>query len=794
MKKHWKWAVLLCCILCIGCVGLFCYKNRERIVRVQDTQTALSLGYRWETMNKDAFVITRQGGVVYLLAVTEEAMERAEEYLDHNLKGDGKKVLLDEGESYIDKGTHIKTEIAIGQVPISDYTIIYDSGKAKDACEELQYYIRQTSNDVLEIASGSEPDGHVISLAVDESLESGKKKIAIEEGQVQIAARDQETLQEAVYLFVNQYLGWMKAGDEGERISAVASAISIPDTVVEQEAWMEEREAIICLWNINYNRGFYLNTDTTLENNIMDFSEEQLYEYVKMLKYCGYTGIQLTEMCSAWAGTGGYEAAHEKMRMMADAAHSLDMNVTIWVWGSEFTGYGWVDPTVTYAANGYDYAYQNPDVVATFEKYYSIYAELADCCDRLIGHFYDPGNLNTAEDIAFFSKMLRDKFQVINPGIDFGISCWVDVYDKSIFVRELGYGITLYESGYHEAEEEYPKFREFVKNSGCRLGTWAWNTCEMEIDQLAQMNFNMDIIRSVYQTARKYDEIYKPSYWSEMDSYHVLNVFSLYCAGQMLMNPDMDSAQLLHQISEAAVGSEYAETFGELLLLLQDARSGSKWDTYFWSREDYILKSDNYDAKDILNRCNQYIPVLDEMIGAGIETNTLPLPISLNQVLRMMRPHFEQIRKFAQFRMDLEELETAYAAGMSGEELADRIYEIGNPIESYNVIEGTWGQIEARAQREMVIAFCKNAGIEVPIYGEFDQHRKNFIYAQFAMYQRGKQEPNKLQAPFYQYGLAYGMEETNRLVEEMIADGLLIKAEDGAVYLADWENYRYHFN
>ena len=794
MKKYWKWAVLLCCILCIGCVGVFCYKNRERIVRVQDTQTALSLGYRWETMNKDAFVITRQGGVVYLLAVTDEAMERAEEYLDHNLRGDWKRVILAEGESYMDKGTHIKTGITIGDASISDYTIVYASPKAKDACEELQYYIRQTSNDVLEIASGKETDDRTIFLAVDESLESGKKKITIEEGQVQIAARDKETLQEAVYLFVNQYLGWMNAGDEGERISGVSSVIKIPDNVAEQEAWMEEREAIICLWNINYNRGFYLNTDTTLENNLMDFSAEQLYEYVKMLKYCGYTGIQLTEMCSAWAGTGGYEAVHEKMRMMADAAHSLDMKVTIWVWGSEFTGYGWVDPTVTYAANGYDYAYQNPDVVATFEKYYSIYAELADCCDRLIGHFYDPGNLDTAEDIAFFSKMLRDKFQVINPGIDFGISCWVDIYDKSVFVRELGYGITLYESGYHEAEEEYRKFREFVKNSGCRLGTWAWNTCEMEIDQLAQMNFNMDIIRSVYRTARKYDEIYKPSYWSEMDSYHVLNVFSLYCAGQMLINPDMDSAQLLHQISEAAVGSEYAESFGELLLLLQDARSGSEWDTYFWSREDYILKSDSYDARDILDRCNQYIPVLDEMIEADIETNTLPLPISLNKVLRMMRPHFEQIRKFAQFRKDLEELETAYAAGMTREELADRIYQIGNPIESYNVIEGTWGQIEARAQREMVIEFCKKAGIEIPIYGTFDEHRKRFILAQFAMYQRGKQEPDKLQAPFYQYGLAYGVEETNRLVEEMIADGLLMKAEDGSVYLADWENYRYHFN
>lgn len=792
MKKYWKWAVLLCCIVCIGCVGLLCYKNRERIVIVQDTQTALSLGYRWETMNPDAFVITRQGGVVYLLAVTDEARARAEAYLDHNLKGDWNRVLLEEGESYIEKGTDIKTEIAIGEVPIGNYKITYTSGKAKDACEELQYYIRQTSNDVLDIEADNQ--SHAISLSVDESLEVGEKKIAIEDGQVRIAARDEDTLQKAVYLFVNQYLGWMNAGEEDERISSMSSRINIPVNVAQQEAWIEEREAIICLWNINYNRGFYLNTDTTLENNLMDFSEEQLYEYVKMLKYCGFTGIQITEMCSAWAGTGGYEAVHEKIRMMADAAHSLDMNVTLWVWGAEFTGYGWVDPTVTYAADGYDFAYQNPEVVATFDKYYSIYAELADCCDRLIGHFYDPGNLHTAEDIAFFSKMLRDKFQVLNANIDFGISCWVDVYDKNVFVRELGNGITLYESGYHEEEGDYPVFREFVKNSGCRLGTWAWNTCEMEIDQLAQMNFNMDIIRSVYQTARKYDEIYKPSYWSEMDSYHVLNVFSLYCAGQMLINPDMDSQQLLSQISEAAVGSEYGESFGELLLLLQDARSGSSWDTYFWSREDYILKSEQYNPQDILDRCNQYIPVLDEMIEAGIESNTLPLPVSLNQVLRMMRPHFEQIRTFAQFRLDLDKLEAEYASGMSREALAEQIRKIGEPIDAYNVIEGTWGQIEARAQREMVIAFCKQVGVEVPIYSDYDQHRKDFIYAQFAMYQRGRQQPDKLYAPFYQYGKAYGTEETIRLVEEMITDGLLIKAEDGGVYLADWENYRYHFN
>lgn len=790
MKRLWLWGVIMCFVS----IGLTACGKSVPVFCVQDMEEAQNLGYKWDSLDENEFVITKSSDAVYIFAATENATARAEAYLAHRLTDSEGNVLLDNGDRYIDSGVNVKSGIMIGDNPIANYTIAYKTKAAKDSCEELRYYIQQTGNDVLEVVPENAAGDYAICLSVDEALEAGKKQITITEGQVFLAAADKETLQETVYLFANTYLGWMKAGEKEEKISNTSSEIHIPENVAEQQAWIAEREATIVLWNINYNRGFYLNTDTTLENNLMDFSEEQLYEYVKMLKYCGFTGIQITEMCSAWAGTGGYEAVHEKIRMMADAAHSLDMNVTLWVWGSEFTGYGWVDNTVTYEKGEYEFAYQNPAVVETFEKYYSIYSELADCCDRLIGHFYDPGNLHTAEDIAYFSKILRDKFQAVNPEIDFGISCWVDVYDKNIFVRELGNDITLYECGHHDNEGDYQSFRSYVSGSGCRLGTWAWNTCEMEIDQLAQMNFNMEIIRSVYQTARAYDGVMQTSYWSEMDSYHVLNVFSLYCAGQMLMNPDVDSEVLLGQIAEAAVGSEYAQEFGEILLLIQNARSGTSWDTYFWSKENYVLKSDAYPAEEILERCNQYIPVLDEMIEKGIEANTLPLPVSLNQVLQMMRPHLLQIRDFAQFRMELSELEKQFAEGVAQDVLAEKLYEIGTPIESYNCIIGTWGQIEARAQREMVIAFCNNAGMEVPVYGVYDKQRKDFIYAQFAMYQRGKTQPNEIGAPYYQYGLAYGVEETERLVNEMIEDGLLIRTENGTVYLADWKNYSYHFN
>ena len=762
-----------------------------KICLVQDPSYALGLGYRLEGMG-DSYVITKRGGSVYILAQTDKAMNMACDHLLYKLVGKGLLVELEEGESVFSQGEFVKETLWIGGTPIEEYDIVFDGKEALDAGNELRYYIHQTCGKDLAVVDKTEKDKS-IALRVDETLASDEMQILAVDGQVTLAAADREMLLQTVYQFVNTYLGWMNAGLDVAQITNKNHSVTIPANISDGEVWIEEREAIITLWNINYNRGFYLNTDTSLENNLMDYSKEQLYDYVKMLKYCGFTGIQVTEMCSAWAGAGGYERAHEVIRNLADAAHELDMNVTLWVWGAEFTGYGWVDESVVYYNWDYEYAYMAPEVVETFEKYYTIYAELADCVDRVIGHFYDPTNLHNAVDIAYFSGMLRDKFHAVNPDIDFGISCWIDAYDKNVFVQMLGTDITLYEGGHHDVESDYESFRNFIASKGTRLGTWAWNTCEMEIDQLAQMNFNLDVIREVYQTAKKYDHIAKPSYWSEMDSYHVLNVFSLYCAGQMLMDPDIEEEILMANLTKSMVGEKYADALKELLYIIQDARTGSTWDTYFWSKENHIRVSDAYDAEGILKRCNEYIPMLDEMIEKEVESVSFPLPIQLKELLSMMRPQLEQIREFAKFRIAFDDLKTQYAKGMTAKEAEAILYEIGDPIDAYNTIVGTWGQIEARFQREMIVEFCKENNLEIPIYGEYDRERKNFILASFAMYQRGKSEPVMQTTPYYQYGAAYGLEDTERMVEEMVQEGLLIRNEDGSVYLTDWENYVYHF-
>ena len=760
-----------------------------------DESEAVGFGFSLQELDEKGFLIVHHGNTLYLFSKTEEGLQRACFSLVYQLTDENGKLLLDLDERYVDTGSEVYNEILIGNISIDHYSVICSENVPRSFGCDMQYYITQSCG-ITPAPEEKASDSPFLLLEIDGTLDTGSYKIDGSEGNITISGADEDALYDGICIFANTYLNRMYAGTSREMSGNHSGTLYIPAEISNTESpWMEEREAIVTLWNIHYSRGVFYNNSTSLKNDIMSFSDEQLYEYVRMLKYCGFTGIQVTDMCSAWAGAGSYEYVHERLRILADAAHSLDMNFTLWVWGAEFTGYGWIDNSVTYSSGEYDYAYQNPAVLATFEKYYSIYAELADCCDRVIAHYYDPGQLSESADIAYFAKMLADKFLTVNPNIDFGISCWVDKYDKSTFVRALGNQITLYESGHHDNLEEYNAFRTFCAENNCRLGTWAWNTCEMEIDQLAQMNYNPHIIQSVYQDSAKYDDIQKPQYWSEMDSYHVLNVFSLYCAGQLLIDPNRDVDELTYEISLAAVGKEYARDFVDILELIEDARSGESWDTYWWNSANYILKSNEYPAEELLTRCDKAINVLQEMIDSELQANTLPLPLELKEVLQLMMPHIQQIRAFAEFRIGLKQAEDMILNGSSQAELQSRVDAIGTPISEYNTVIGLWGQIEARAQQELLLDFCQKNNLTMPVNPTFDRERKFRIYSDFITAQKGHSEPVYRYAPMFQYGAAYGDEVTNRLVQELIAEGLLSQNEsDGSVYLTDWEHYIYSFN
>lgn len=690
-------------------------------------------------------------------------------------------------------------QIIAGDGELKDYVIVLPEKASKadrKNAELLQGYIYQTGGYELPVVKANHEAPNAIRM-IRTAEGAAQQEVYFKDGDIYLAGSDPEAIRKAMYEFINTYMGWAFAGDSREHLIRKTDILNLPaNKRNSEEPWMEEREAIVCLWKTNTSRGAYYNGNTSLKSDLMSYSDDQLYEYIKMLKYCGFTGIQVTDMCSNWAAFGGYEFAHERIRYMADAAHSLNMNFTLWVWGSEFTGYGWADESVVYA----DPTWQKmpreyEETIQTFDKYYSIYAELADCSDRIIAHYVDPGKLAYDEDIAFFAGMLRDKVRAVNPDILFGVSCWTDRPSKPVLAEYLGTDLIVYEGGHMYDNEVRTRFRNECQALGLELGTWSWNAAEMEIDQLAEMNVNAKILQNIYQEAiTTGDIVRKSSYWSEMDSYHMLNLFSLYCAGQLLQNPYADTDMLLQQIACNVVGEAHADDMYQILSLIQDARSGDSWETFYWNCEDYLLLSSQYPAENILQRCESCIPTLEEMIEEDLDKNTIPLPITTTDLLQLIMPHLQQIRHFATFRIALAQLEAEYAAGMDQQSLEQRLAAIYEPVPEYNCIIGMWGQPEARAQYELLTRFCKNTNTEIPRNPVFEYYRKQRIYQEMCSFQKGSPDIYYMQKDHYQMGLAFGSEETEKLVNALIAEGLLRETDDGMVYLSDWENYRYHFN
>lgn len=684
-------------------------------------------------------------------------------------------------------------EIKIGDHSIKDYKIIYGLG-TKKAADRVRDLIYAESGVLLPETMGE----YDLSIVVKKDKENSG--FSIVDGKVIITGKNPDDCVNQVNIFANTYLGYSFAGESREHILENVSYVNIPANYDsnEDDSWVKKREPIICLWKTDTVRGIYCNPNVSLKSELMSYSNDQLYTYVKMMKQCGFTGIQVTDMCSTWAQYGGYEFVQDRIRYMADSAHSLGMDFTLWVWGSEFYGYGWVDKTVRYYDNVIP-VQEAPECLETFDKYFSIYAKLADCSDRVIMHFYDPGNLYRAEDIAFYATKMRDKCKEINPDIDFGVNCYTSEMDLGILTSYLGNDITVYGGVPHTDDEieRYTTYADWINVLGARHGVWSWNLCEMEIDQLAEMNVNSQIIADTYKRTKDAGEEFYPEYWSEMDSYHLLNIFSLYTAEELLKNPEASSEEALRGACKELVGENRADDLYECISIIEDARSGEKWETFKNNYPEYLLISDDYPAEELLERCEKAIPLMEEMAAENLTENTLSLPIETSELINLIIPHLTEIKEYSEFRIGLLKAEEMLKNGDDPESIKKYVDKMYVPIHEYNTVTGCWGQAEQRAQSKMLEDFCKKAKIETPKSGEIDRYRKNLIYGEMCNKQECKDEIQYFsKESAYQLGVAFGNDETIRLVEEMLEEGILSEAPDGSVYISDWgrENLRFSFD
>ncbi len=673
-------------------------------------------------------------------------------------------------------------QITIGGRNISEFAITYNNATAKSGAQTLAEYIESLSGCKLPVKlhAANLPK---ISVYVSKDAYTG---ISADDGNIFISACSEASLKSTVTAFINTYLGIAFAGTEKEHVTALGK-ISIPGNILSGEnAWISEREPIICLWKTDTPRGQFFNPDTNPASEILAYTDDQLYDYVRMIAQCGFTGIQATDFCAAWAQWGGYEYVHDRLRYMADAAHSLNMNFTLWVWGAEFTGYGWADDTVVYHDyENFAYGYESRKVLDTFKKYYSIYAQLADCSDRVIMHFDDPSNTHDVNEVAHYAALFRDMVRAVNPDINFGVSDYTDKYNKAVLKEILGDDFTVYSGAPTFENTDTIGFRTVSRDNNISYGVWSWNLIEMEIDQLAEMNVNTAVIKHVYERAQSEDWVWKPTYWSEMDSYHFANIFSLYSAGQLLINPALEADELLYETALKTVGENNAHTLTQLLEIVEDARGGQVFDEFRWGTDSYLLTSDSYPYESIIARCEKYLPMLDAMIESCDFDTTISLPGDVTTLLDILRTHLTQIYEFATFRANLADLNKAFENGTDLDTLSKKLSEIYTPVPTYDAVTGVFGQPEAIAQWNLLCAFTAKTGADLPHCEAYDSLRKNYIYSEMVTYQQNSRE-RLLFSPDGSpiWALVMGEDTAKELVDELVNEGLLLRADDeNNVYL-----------
>lgn len=561
--------------------------------------------------------------------------------------------------------------------------------------------------------------------------------------------------------------------------------------------WIRKREAAVCLWKGDASRGYISDMNVSLLTDFMCFSDRQLEEYVGMLKACGFTGAQVTDMCAAWRPSGSPEFVHDRLKVFANALHRNGMEFTLWCWAAEFSGYGWHDEEASYRARDGESAFRDEKVFATFNKYYDIYAELAPYADRVIAHYYDPGNLERIDDVLDFLRLFAEKFRAANPKIQIGVDTWGSPAEFPQRLVEAGFhDIMLMELPFLPIWNEEGKratFRAGVKKLGCGLGSWGWYTCEYETDQIPFLCVNNRVLADVYRRTREQgDAVLVPSYWSEMDAYHVLNFPSLYAAGQLLIDPERDPDEILAESAALMVGDREAEKLLSVLTLVRDARSGDSWSSYWHTDDGYLLRKRA--PADLPERAERAAATLKELIAADPKAK-IPLPLTPKQILRLMEPHIEQIRQFAVFRLGFEALEARYAEEGDCAAVREMAAGLCEPIPEYNCVIGLWGQPEARVQRQMLDEFSKKTGIPIPRCAHWDFLFKRRIVDRITVEQRCSPDRRLWCSPYlYEAGLALGNEETAYLVSELVKEGVLLQNEEGLVALAGSESVRFDFN
>lgn len=491
----------------------------------------------------------------------------------------------------------------------------------------------------------------------------------------------------------------------------------IPDLKVAEHPWIAKREWTLCSWSPTLVRGVFTNPDADKRLNVWMYSDSQIENYVDMFDSFGFSGGQLIETAANYSILGSAEAFRGRLKTFAKSLKENGQDVSLWLWAAQFNDYGWVDPTVTYKPAKGKTAFDDPAVRATFEKYYNGYAEMAPYVDMLITHYYDPGSLGNRADVFNYMKLLLGKFRAKNPTVKLGVDFWASgsdaEYMQQLIDNGFGDAVLLESSIPHAyAAGKREELHTNAKQHNIKMGVWGWYTTEMETDQMPNMHVNTKVLKHFYQQIRDgVNKIQPISYWSEMDAYHLCNIFTMYSSAQLLWNPDRNPDEILKEISDGIWGPRNGPAILDALKLIQDVRSGPTWDTYWWTLPEHRLGTANPEQDRV--RADQVLADLERMKTDKSYISKFPLPFPPETFVELMIPHIRQIKQFAESRLEIAAIRKAAGKGASKEDLTSMVVKAWNPIPEYNTWIGTWGQPEARTQEKLFTDLTKELGLSV---------------------------------------------------------------------------------
>jgi hypothetical protein len=237
---------------------------------------------------------------------------------------------------------------------------------------------------------------------------------------------------------------------------------------------------------------------------------------------------------------------------------------------------------------------------------------------------------------------------------------------------------------------------------------------EYETDQVPAMHVNGHVMKEYINNIRRGPEkVYASSYWSEMEAYHLLDLYTMYQTAQLLWNPDRDPDELLHEVSDAIWGPKDGPAIFDALKLIEETRSGYTWKTFSNRSPDRQIGTAH--PENDARRAAESLARLSTLVPDPAYVPKLTLPVSRATLLELMLPHLEQIRRFALFRVAFTQLQQKARNGASQESLREAIAEVWQPIPEFDTWIGTYGAAEAWEQDRLLVKFSGEHGIAPPV-------------------------------------------------------------------------------